>query len=252
MKKKACYLKGKNALVTGASSGLGPYVCNALSEAGVNIAIHFNTNEKEAIRLAGSLKNKNIVLRSDLNNSTQARQLFKKSIGFLGPVSILVNCAAAESQSICPLAEMCEDNWEKTQRINVQAPMILIQEFAKQELPGAIINISSIEASQPTYGHAHYSVSKAALEGLTKASALEFGEMGIRVNSIAPGLINRKDIKESWPEGFAAWKNSAPLGELVQPENIASMVVFLASESASSISGSLVTIDCGLQSKPSW
>ena len=87
---------------------------------------------------------------------------------------------------------------------------------------------------------------------LTKASALEFGTRGIRVNAIAPGLINREGIEEGWPEGVAAWKAAAPLGRLVDPNDIANTCVFLASPMSSSISGTVLTIDCGLSIKPGW
>ena len=87
---------------------------------------------------------------------------------------------------------------------------------------------------------------------LTKSAALEFGPRGLRVNAIAPGLIWRDGIEEGWPEGVKAWNAAAPLGRLVQPDDIASAVVFLSSDAAASITGIVLTIDCGLSIKPGW
>ena len=86
----------------------------------------------------------------------------------------------------------------------------------------------------------------------TKSAALEFGRTGIRVNAIAPGLIWREEIESSWPEGVKAWKEAAPLGQLVDPNNIASAVVFLSSDASASITGAVLTMDCGLSVTPGW
>ena len=87
---------------------------------------------------------------------------------------------------------------------------------------------------------------------LTKSAALEFGQLGIRVNAVAPGLIWRDGIEAGWPEGVNAWNEAAPLGRLVSPDDIASAVVFLSSEAAASITGTVLTIDCGLSVKSGW
>ncbi len=178
--------------------------------------------------------------------------LFTDARDALGELTILVNCAAVESQDVSDIADIELDRWSSTQRANVDTPMVLTRLFAAQGIAGAVINISSIEASKPAPGHGHYSTSKAALEMLTRATALEFGGLGIRVNAIAPGLIMREGIEEAWPEGVAAWNSAAPLGRLVDPDNVADTVVFLASPSAASITGSIVTVDCGLSVKSGW
>ena len=87
---------------------------------------------------------------------------------------------------------------------------------------------------------------------LTKAAALEYGPKGIRVNAIAPGLIHRDGIEQAWPEGVGAWTAAAPLGRLVNPVDIASTCVFLSSLAAGSISGVVLTVDCGLSVRPGW
>ena len=241
-------LNGKRALVTGASSGLGPIIATALDAAGASVGIHYHQNLEGAESLAATLTNPTTLLQADLSQSESVASLFEAA----APVNILVNCAAVESQNVEDLDKLDSERWRNTQQTNVEAPLVLIQKLAEQSSAATVINISSIEGSRPAPGHGHYSTSKAALEMLTKSAALEFGPIGLRVNAIAPGLIWRDGIEEGWPEGVKAWNAAAPLGRLVQPDDIASAVVFLSSDAAASITGIVLTIDCGLSIKPGW
>lgn len=245
-------LSGRNALVTGASSGLGPFIARALDSSGANVALHYHSNKAGAEEVAASLSNKSVTLQADLGDPACVDNLFTQALNELGEVTILVNCAAVESQNVEDLSKLTSQQWAATLRANVEAPMLLSQRFAAQGVAGSIVNISSIEGSRPAPGHSHYATSKAALEMLTQASALEFGGTGIRVNAIAPGLIHRDGIEEGWPEGVNAWNASAPLARLVNPQHIASAVVFLSSDAAGSTSGTVLPIDCGLSVKPGW
>lgn len=245
-------IAGATALLTGASSGIGPAIATELDRAGARVALQYHHNESGATALAKQLANQHVTLQADLSIEAEVRSLFAETVNQLGPISILINCAAAESQNVESLTNIAIEKWSATMRTNVDAPLILTQMFAGQGNPGAIVNISSIEASRPAIGHSHYSTSKAALEMLTKSSALEYGEKGIRVNAIAPGLIWREGIEEGWPEGVNAWQDASPLGKLVRPEDIANAVLFLASERAASITGTVLTIDAGMSIKPGW
>ena len=245
-------LERKNALVAGGATGLGPFICQALDAAGANVAVHYNKNQNNADNVVKSLSNRSKAFKSDFTKVSSVRKLMRDVKNHYGFITILVNCAATESRDLCHINKISSDRWERTQRTNVVAPFILTQEFAKQKIGGSIVNISSIEGGRPSIGRSHYSVSKAALEMLTKSSALEYGSLGVRVNAVAPGLISRENIDKSWPEGVAAWKKNAPLGVLVKPEDLANAVVFLASDKASSISGAVLTIDCGLTITSGW
>tara|TARA_B100001059_G_C17800219_1_gene565687 strand:+ start:354 stop:1127 length:774 start_codon:yes stop_codon:yes gene_type:complete len=257
MSKITLSLEGRRALVTGASSGLGIFLAEKLDAAGASVGIHYQNNRDGAEALALRLKNPSIFVKADLSDQEEIKQLFRKVTEEFGVIDILVNCAAAESQNISDLSKISDDLWSHTMKANVTAPMILTKLFSAQDAlskkgGGAIINISSIEGSRPAPRHSHYATSKAALEMLTMASALELGSLGIRVNAIAPGLISREGIEKDWPEGVAAWKAAAPLGKLVNPKDIANICVFLASDLSASISGTVITVDCGLSTKPSW
>ena len=241
-------LKNKRALVTGGSSGLGPFIVRHLDAAGAAVSVHYHDNQAGAESIAATLKNPTEVIQADLSETDAIIKLFEKS----SPIDILVNCAATESQDVAELNLLSNDRWRDTQQVNVEAPLLLIQSLAAQSRPSSVVNISSIEGTRPAPGHGHYSTSKAALEMLTKSAALEFGQMGMRVNAVAPGLIWREDIETAWPEGVNAWTESTPLGRLVAPDNIASAVVFLSSEAAASITGTVLTIDCGLSVKSGW
>ena len=245
-------LSGLNALVTGASSGLGPAIAARLDAAGASVCIHYHRNQAGADELAATLGNATATVQADLGSTSDVRRLFREATGALGPIDILINCAAAESQDVADLEQLDPDRWAATQRTNVEAPLLLTQLFAAQSRPGAIVNISSIEGSRPAPGHSHYGASKAALEMLTRSAALEYGPRNIRVNAIAPGLIHREGIETGWPEGVAAWKAAAPLGRLVAPRDIADACVFLCSDAASSITGTVLTVDCGLSVRSGW
>ena len=244
-------LDGQRALVTGSSSGLGPVIARALDEAGAEVILHYNTHREGAERTAASLSRTGGVLQADLSVSGGAADLFHRAAEG-GPVTILVNCAAVESQEISPLIDLETSRWSDTLRSNVEAPFELIRCFARQGVQGSVINISSIEGSRPASAHGHYATSKAALDMLTRSAALELGPAGIRVNAIAPGLIWRQGIEEGWPEGVAAWKTAAPLGRLVSPEDIGAAVVFLASGLAASMTGTVLTVDAGVSVRPGW
>lgn len=245
-------LAGKTALVTGGSSGLGPHIVKLLDKAGASVAIHYRDQADAAAELSQALRNQSTVLQADLTDTTQINSLFKQARDALGDISILVNCAAVASQSVTALSALEAEEWQRTMTANTTAPMLLTQALAAQGIGGTVINISSIEGSRPAPGHAHYATSKAALEMLTKAAALEYGPGGVRVNAVAPGLIDRPGIESGWPEGVERWRSAAPLGRLVDPGDIAAAVVYLASPQASCISGQVLTVDCGLSAQPAW
>ncbi len=115
-----------------------------------------------------------------------------------------------------------------------------------------MVNIASIEGHNPAPGHGHYATSKAALLMFTKAAALEFGALGIRVNSISPGLIHRDGIEEGWPEGVGRWKAAAALQELGRPDDIADAALFLASDAARWITGADSDRRRRRQRRPTW
>jgi len=117
---------------------------------------------------------------------------------------------------------------------------------------GAIVNIASIEGSEPAAGHGHYATSKAGLLMLTRAAALEYGPDGIRCNAISPGLIDRDGLAASWPEGVARWLDKVPLGRTGVATDVANAVLFLLSPAAHWISGANLVVDGGMSTVSRW
>lgn len=246
---------GKNVLVTGASGGIGQAIARAFSTEGANLALQYHTNRPEA--LEGELREgsgKYITVKADLTEDGFEAGLFKEIAAELGAVDILINCAA--SQDVSGFENMSASDFSRMMQMNVGGVFALSKLFASQLLArnsnAAIVNISSIEGSRPARGHGHYASSKAALEMLTKAMALEYGSSGLRVNAVAPGLISRAGIEEQWPDGVSRWKAQCPLECLGTPQDVADAVLFLASPQARWISGSVLTVDGGMSAGPGW
>ena len=114
------------------------------------------------------------------------------------------------------------------------------------------MNVASIEGLQPAFEHSHYSASKAAVLMHTRSAALEFGPFAIRVNAVAPGLIDREGLSEAWPEGVARWRSKAPLGRVGESADVADACLFLVSPAARWITGSTLTVDGGMLTHPIW
>jgi len=117
---------------------------------------------------------------------------------------------------------------------------------------GAIVNVASIEGSDPAVGHAHYATSKAGVLMFTRAAALEYGEYSIRVNAVSPGLIRRERIETGWPDGVKRWKSKAPLQRLGEAADVADAVLFLLSPAARWISGANLVVDGGMSAVSRW
>ena len=252
MNKSMLNLSGKVVLVTGGSQGLGSVICKQLAASGAKVILHYNQNEKSAKYLRKEINGNIEIIKANLNINSEIKKLISKSIKFYGPISVLVNCAAFGSKKVSEFSKVSKSLWNKTQKINILAPLILIQEFSKQKKAQSVINISSIESFIPAKNHEYYSISKSAVNMLTKSAAQEFGHLGIRVNSVSPGLLYRKNIGKEWPTGIKKWQEKSPLGKLVNPQDVANTVVFLASDFSHSINGENITVDTGMSCVQAW
>lgn len=244
---------GENArqrvLVTGGSRGIGAAIVTHFANNGFDVVFSYHQDEQAANAMlrAGSDSGARVcAIRADLAVAGSAEFVVSETLRFLGGLDVLVNCAGVYPKA--SIRDTDSEMFRRTISLNVDAALATLRSAldALADGGGAVVNISSISAFEPRVGMIAYDSSKAALSALTKSAAVELGPLGIRVNAVAPGLVWARDLQEIAPELVAANLEHAPLGRLVQPDEVAQAVAFLAGPSAGSITGHVLVIDCGV------
>ena len=243
-------LKGKVAIVTGASKGIGQSIAHLFGKAGARIIV--SSRRQEAVdNVAEKMISEGIdalSIASHMGNPDDIRQLVEKTVRYYGTVDIIVNNAAA-NPVYGPVEKTDEKAFDKIMNVNVKGPF----ELCKQALPylskrgGSIINISSIGGITPEPAIGIYSVSKAALVSLTKVMAKEWGHKKIRANVICPGLIKTKFSEALWSNDDVVKKmlRGLPLPRIGHPEDVAALALYLASNASAYTTGSVHMADGG-------
>ncbi len=246
-------LKNKVSLVTGGSGGIGIEICKSLLDAGSTVILA-DINTKESKKIINKLKNKNIEFHKiDSTSEKSIKILARFVIKKYKKLDILVNCIG-----ICLNKEaenVSKKEWEKVIDVNINSMFYICKEFGKifiKQKKGNIVNIGSnsgliVDKPQP---QASYNASKAAVHQLTKSLACEWAKFNIRVNAIAPGYVATKMtlLGRKKPEWFKYWIDMTPMRRLAEPSEIASVALFLASESSSYCTGSIISVDGGYTS----
>ena len=239
----------KTVLITGASRGIGRATALRFAREGYNIVINYLRSVDAAYNLLHELQDypcNAILIQADITNRVQVRGMVSQSLTQFGAIDVLVNNSGIAQQKL--FTDITEDEWNNMFDVNVKGAFHCCQFVLPDMIPrkeGRIINVSSMWGITGASCEVHYSASKAAVIGLTKALAKEVGPSGITVNCVAPGVIDTDMNACLRPEDLAALREETPLGRLGRPEDIANLIYYLASEQASFITGQVIGADGG-------
>lgn len=244
-------LDGKVAIVTGASKGIGKAIAQGLAESGASVVI--SSRKQEAVDAVADAFNasglKATGIQCHVGDAAQRTALIAATVKSFGRIDVLVNNAAI-NPFYGPLEGSEESVFDKIIEVNVKAPWLLSNlalPHMKTAGGGSIINISSVEGLRPGFGLGLYSATKSALISLTKNQAKEWGRYGVRANAICPGLIKTKFSQSLWTDDaiVSRFTKQLPLGRIAQPEEMAGLVMLLASEAGSYMTGGVYLADGG-------
>jgi 3-oxoacyl-[acyl-carrier protein] reductase len=247
------HLKNKTVLITGGSRGIGSAICEAFAQEGANVAFSYLNSKEKAEAMSGMLEEKyrikTVAIAADMGRESDVLKLIAETEQSLGTIDILVNNAA-----VCPsgpVTSYTAEAWEQTFATNVTGMFIasreVVRRLQQEQKEGAIINIASQAAFRgSTTGHLPYDSSKGAMVSFTVGLAREVSAQGIRVNAVAPGLVRTEMVAKTWEERKERYLQSIPVHRIAETREIADIVVFLASDRASYITGATIDASGGM------
>ena len=244
-------LAGKVAIVTGASKGIGAGIAKSFAAAGASVVVNYAASRSGADRVVTEivgLGGRAIAVQGDVSKAADVKQLFDETIAAFGKIDILANNAGVYAFE--PVETVTETEFHREFDINVLGTLLTIQEALKHFGPegGAIINVSSVASRNPPPNSVVYSATKGAVDAITVALSRELGARKIRVNAIAPGGTMSEGLERIGVPGSEFEKQiigMTPLGRFGQPEDIARVAVFLASDDAAWLTGERITASGG-------
>ncbi|MGG1661468.1 3-oxoacyl-[acyl-carrier-protein] reductase [Brevibacillus sp. NRS-1366] len=243
-------LAGKTALVTGASRGIGRAIALKLAEAGANVVVNYAGSEaaaSETVALIKEMGRDAITIRANVSSTDDVNDMFKAALDHFGAIDILVNNAGITRDNL--LMRMKEEEWDDVIATNLKGVFNCLKAATRpmmKQRSGKIINITSVVGVLGNAGQANYVAAKAGVIGLTKTAARELASRGITVNAVAPGFIDT-EMTAVLPEDVkAGLVSQIPLARLGQTDDIASVVLFLASDAANYMTGQTLHVDGGM------
>ncbi|BAH44602.1 MULTISPECIES: 3-oxoacyl-[acyl-carrier-protein] reductase [Bacillales] len=243
-------LTGKTALVTGASRGIGRAIALKLAEAGANVVVNYAGSEaaaSETVALIKEMGRDAIMIRANVSSTEDVNEMFKAALEHFGVIDILVNNAGITRDNL--IMRMKEDEWDDVIATNLKGVFNCVKAATRpmmKQRSGKIINITSVVGVLGNAGQANYVAAKAGVIGLTKTAARELASRNITVNAVAPGFIDT-EMTAVLPEDVKAGLTSQiPLARLGQTDDIASVVLFLASDAANYMTGQTLHVDGGM------
>ncbi len=239
----------KTALITGSSRGIGREIARLFAKNNYNVVINYNKSEKEAKELLEELTKENCsakIFKADVSKIEEANALVNYTIGQFERIDVLVNNAGISKFNL--FTDTTYDEWHEVMNVNLNSAFYVTKKALQYMIPehsGKIINISSMWGLVGAANEVHYSTSKAALIGMTKALAKELGPSNIQVNAIAPGVIETDMLKEVDEDTIEMLKYDTPLMRIGKPIDIARCALFLASEGGDFITGQVISSNGG-------
>jgi 3-oxoacyl-[acyl-carrier protein] reductase len=244
-------LEGKVALVTGASRGIGRGIANKLAEHGATVCFTYLSSVEKGQELEAELQANGVKakgFRSDAADTKQAEDLIAAIVAEFGTIDIVVNNAGITRDNL--LMRMSEEQWDEVLRVNLKSVFNVtkaVQRPMLKQRAGSIINVSSVVGRSGNAGQANYAASKAGMLGFTKSIARELGSRNIRCNAICPGFIESEMTGELDSKVTDAWVEQIPLKRMGTAEDVANLVLFLASDLSAYITGQTINVDGGMQ-----
>lgn len=243
-------LEGKNALVTGASKGIGRAVALKLAEHGANVAFTYLSSVEKGEALVKELEAfgvKAVGYRSDASDFTAAQALIDGMVKEFGSLDVLINNAGITRDNL--LMRMSEESWDEIMNVNLKSCFNTVKAASRtlmKQRSGSIINMSSVVGVKGNAGQANYAASKGGINAFSKSVALEFGSRGIRCNAIAPGFIETEMTETLDEKVVQGWRDAIPLKRGGHPNDIADCCVFLASDMSTYITGQVIEVNGGM------
>jgi 3-oxoacyl-[acyl-carrier protein] reductase len=244
-------LEGKNAIITGASRGIGTGIAKVFAEHGANVAFTYSSSEAPALALEKELSAYGIKAKAYKSNAASfadSEKLVSDVLeDFGGVIDILINNAGITKDNL--LMRMVEDDFDAVIEINLKSVFNMtkaVQRTMLKQRKGSIINMSSVVGVKGNAGQSNYAASKAGMIGFTKSIALELGSRNIRCNAIAPGFIETEMTDKLDEKVVQGWRDGIPLKRGGQPEDVANACLFLASDLSAYITGQVLNVDGGM------
>ena len=243
-------LKGKCAIITGASRGIGRSIALKFAKEGANIVLNYRNSESEALELKNELDklgSNTLIIKADISKFDEAEKLIKEAKNTFGKIDILVNNAGITKDTL--IIRMKEEDFDNVIEVNLKGAFNCLRAISPimvKQKEGKIINMSSVVGVIGNTGQVNYSASKAGLIGMTKSLAREIGSKNINVNAIAPGFIDTDMTKVLSDDQKKNIISQVPLKRLGNVEDIANLAVFLGSDKSNYITGQVIHVDGGM------
>ncbi|QGU96663.1 3-oxoacyl-[acyl-carrier-protein] reductase [Clostridium bovifaecis] len=243
-------LKDKNAIVTGASRGIGRAIALRLAELGANVVLNYRSDANSVEEVVKAIEERGVkalAVQGDVSSFEDAKKIVDEAIENFGSIDILVNNAGITKDNL--LMRMKEEDFDKVIEVNLKGVFNCTKHVVPvmmKQRSGKIINISSVVGLSGNAGQANYAAAKAGIIGFTKSVAKEIASRGVTVNAIAPGFIQTDMTEVLSDKVKEEIKTNIPLRRLGTPEDIAGVVAFLASNTADYITGQVISVDGGM------